>query len=390
MDNQLTVGGSGDGVLLAEINVTVTSGSGVIAAGNASTGDVTLDWDSSWTMPGTLSVGQGGRGSLSALNDSDVVSGSAIIGQQLSGVGDVTIDGLGSSWIINGSLDVGFFGQGSMTVCNGAAVFTASFATLGTFSDVLQENGGDGEVTVCGPGSFWFVDGPLDVGFLWKGKLSVQDGGTVVAQSVQFGGIDSELNVAGGGTIVPGGVSPHRLSGDGILHAGNVGASVVEVGNPVGTLTINGNLSQQGEVLIDIGGTDPGAFDVLHVMGLASIGGTLTVNLLAGPYVPQIGDSFEIITSDLLGGSFDTLNFPATPAIWQLDQDETSIVISVVDFTNPDLNGDGFVGIEDFLELLASWGPCPDPPAKCPADLNLDGDVGIIDLLILLASWGPQ
>ena len=42
------------------------------------------------------------------------------------------------------------------------------------------------------------------------------------------------------------------------------------------------------------------------------------------------------------------------------------------------------------LALLASWGPCPAPPDKCPADLNLDGAVGITDLLILLASWGPQ
>ena len=25
----------------------------------------------------------------------------------------------------------------------------------------------------------------------------------------------------------------------------------------------------------------------------------------------------------------------------------------------PDFNGDGTVGITDFLELLANWGPCP-------------------------------
>jgi subtilisin family serine protease len=44
------------------------------------------------------------------------------------------------------------------------------------------------------------------------------------------------------------------------------------------------------------------------------------------------------------------------------------------------------VGIVDFLQLLAGWGPCPDQ--CCPADLNDDGTVGINDFLILLASWG--
>lgn len=53
-----------------------------------------------------------------------------------------------------------------------------------------------------------------------------------------------------------------------------------------------------------------------------------------------------------------------------------------------DLDGDGVVGILDFLALLAVWGPCPGPPEPCPADLNGDGQVGIVDLLALLADWG--
>jgi len=53
-----------------------------------------------------------------------------------------------------------------------------------------------------------------------------------------------------------------------------------------------------------------------------------------------------------------------------------------------DLDGDGAVGILDFLALLAAWGPCPAPPADCPADLDGDGAVGINDFLALLANWG--
>ena len=56
--------------------------------------------------------------------------------------------------------------------------------------------------------------------------------------------------------------------------------------------------------------------------------------------------------------------------------------------TPADIDGDGLVGINDFLILLASWGPCP-PTGDCGSDLDCDGLVGITDFLILLASWGP-
>ena len=52
-----------------------------------------------------------------------------------------------------------------------------------------------------------------------------------------------------------------------------------------------------------------------------------------------------------------------------------------------DIDGDGLVGITDFLALLAAWGPCPQK-GPCDADLDGDGLVGIVDMLLLLANWG--
>ncbi len=52
-----------------------------------------------------------------------------------------------------------------------------------------------------------------------------------------------------------------------------------------------------------------------------------------------------------------------------------------------DIDGDGIVGINDFLALLAAWGPCPAPPQACPADLDGDNVVGITDFLLVLANW---
>ncbi|TDJ55402.1 MAG: hypothetical protein E2O40_05985 [Planctomycetota bacterium] len=62
-----------------------------------------------------------------------------------------------------------------------------------------------------------------------------------------------------------------------------------------------------------------------------------------------------------------------------------------------DLDGDGDVGIVDFLFLLASWGPCPTPcPPTCVADIasspgeqiTFDCTVDINDMLSLLGNWG--
>ncbi len=56
----------------------------------------------------------------------------------------------------------------------------------------------------------------------------------------------------------------------------------------------------------------------------------------------------------------------------------------------PDITGDGTVGVEDLLALLAAWGGCPPPcPPTCPADLDRDCAVSVVDLLQLLAAWGP-
>jgi hypothetical protein len=52
----------------------------------------------------------------------------------------------------------------------------------------------------------------------------------------------------------------------------------------------------------------------------------------------------------------------------------------------PDINGDGYVDVNDLLILIADWGTCTD---NCAGDLNEDGTVDIEDLLVLIAAWGP-
>jgi len=64
------------------------------------------------------------------------------------------------------------------------------------------------------------------------------------------------------------------------------------------------------------------------------------------------------------------------------------MVLQVGDSPLGDIDGDGLVGITDFLMLLADWGPCDRPcPPQCAADLDGDCNVGINDFLLLLANW---
>ena len=50
-----------------------------------------------------------------------------------------------------------------------------------------------------------------------------------------------------------------------------------------------------------------------------------------------------------------------------------------------DLDGDGTVGVSDFLTLLGAWGTDPGGPP----DFDGDGTVGVSDMLQLLGAWGP-
>lgn len=65
--------------------------------------------------------------------------------------------------------------------------------------------------------------------------------------------------------------------------------------------------------------------------------------------------------------------------------DNISFVLTILPCP-ADLDEDNTVGMDDFLILLAFWGPCD---VVCLGDLDGDGVVGINDFLQLLAEWGP-
>jgi hypothetical protein len=52
-----------------------------------------------------------------------------------------------------------------------------------------------------------------------------------------------------------------------------------------------------------------------------------------------------------------------------------------------DVNGDGQVNVDDLTAIILGWGPCPDPPAACPADTDGSGTVDVDDLTRVILDW---
>ncbi len=105
---------------------------------------------------------------------------------------------------------------------------------------------------------------------------------------------------------------------------------------------------------------------------------TVDITGLGDPFTPFMVDlslfsnvtRIELVNITDLGGiGWDTFSF------------------SVMTALPSDLDGDGIVGMVDFLALLEAWGSCSDC-GNCPGDFDGDCSVGILDLLILLGNWG--
>jgi hypothetical protein len=64
---------------------------------------------------------------------------------------------------------------------------------------------------------------------------------------------------------------------------------------------------------------------------------------------------------------------------------DTTVDMGAYEFCRRDLDGDGSIGVTDFLVVLAVWGTNPGHVA----DFDGSGDVGVTDFLALLSHWGP-
>jgi len=102
------------------------------------------------------------------------------------------------------------------------------------------------------------------------------------------------------------------LTGSGDFH----GTGTVEVlgdllpGNSPGTLSFGGDLILSGStnLVLEIGGTNPGDYDFLDIDGKFQAGGILAVSFING-YSPQEGDSWQLIDFGQIEGTFEEILF---------------------------------------------------------------------------------
>ncbi|HUU94792.1 MAG TPA: hypothetical protein VM487_03560 [Phycisphaerae bacterium] len=162
---------------------------------------------------------------------------------------------------------------------------------------------------------------------------------------------------------------------------------------PSGHLYINGDFtaSSSAELRIRIHGTTLDDYDRLSVQGTANLAGELDVRLTNG-FVPNAGDTFDIVGYSARTGQFNPVYLPALPdgLEWQMTYQTLRVRLTVVESqTCPgDLDGDNDTDHSDLGILLADWGCVGSEPGDCPGDLDGDNDTDHSDLGILLADWG--
>jgi T5SS/PEP-CTERM-associated repeat protein len=390
----LYVGNAGTGTLNISAGGSVLSTDAYIGDDVGSNGAVTINGsDSRWTNGGNFVVGNSGAGALNIISGL-LQSRSAYIGYNAGSNGIVTIDGVNSFWgniqnhlFPGDELTVGYDGTGTLRIINGGRV---SFGQeLGTSDQqgvvwIGKRAGSNGTVDVAGTGSM--LTSPngvlfnLVVGGEGTGKLSISSGGRVGSESATIGdeaGGTGTVTIDGIGslwstrflflrkgtlTVTNGGLltalenvrisAPATIRGNGrISAAGGVrNAGVVAPGNSPGALTITGDYTQLAGGTLEIELASPSSYDQLLVSGATTLGGTLAVSLLDG-YMPSVGESFSILTSNGLNGTFSTLTFPSISNHLAFDvaYNSAGVTLSIVPALPGDFDADGDVDGADYV-----------------------------------------
>ncbi|MBA3480585.1 MAG: pre-peptidase C-terminal domain-containing protein [Pirellulales bacterium] len=188
----------------------------------------------------------------------------------------------------------------------------------------------------------------LGSGNTFTGQVIVRDGSTVR-----------------GGAAMPGGV---------VVNSGGF----LTPGEGVGALAIGEFTLDAGATLgLEIGGVAQGTFDQLLVANGATLAGLLDVSLVGG-FVPQVGQSFDILTAESLSGDFSNLDLPMLSPLlgWEIAYGETAVRLSVVSAAYAaDFDQDGDVDGEDLSRWQTGFGnPGDASTGDSDQDLDVDGD----------------
>lgn len=264
-----------------------------------------------------------------------------------------------------------------------ASVLVTGDADMDSFDGTLRDYS---QVTITGAGSRWEILDYLVVAANDGGaSLVIEDGAScesLIAVLADNGGSTGQIRVDGPS-------STFDVLSDFTIGPGGEGTLSILDGAVVTVALVGGAYTQAatGHLVVEL---TPTSGVAIQVYGDANLAGSLAATLADG-FDPPAGESFDIIQAWSIPDMFDDLILSTTPSGRELDVsylvDRVRVTVQLLDIPG-DVDGDESVGIQDFLSVLASWGPCPEcTPAACPADIDGDCTVGIDDLLIVLANW---
>jgi T5SS/PEP-CTERM-associated repeat protein len=253
--------------------------------------------------------------------------------------GSATVTGAGSLWsAVEAGFAIGIDGFSTLSVENGGAIVCGGTNVLnGTATIVGAGSNFDcsADFLLMRPNSVVSISngGALSAGrftaILETGvgaKINLGPGGTLTTNSLALQGDPSALNWTGGTLKLTGGAfnvtgSPTTtdtgltipaggtLMGIGIIGGSVSNAGVVSPGNSPGLITVNGDISGDGDYLMQF--ASPTSYDQIHATGtLAFDGSVIDVDLLND--LPMPGDSFDLF--DFSGTISGTWSFDFSDA----------------------------------------------------------------------------
>jgi hypothetical protein len=184
------------------------------------------------------------------------------------------------------------------------AIESGTLLVVGTFTQNDGDVTVDAGATITVTGDYTQSAGTVtDIGSLTVGGQYLVKGGT-------FSLVAGYIQAKGGVQLAYGA----ELSGSGIIAGGFSNAGTIDVGGigATGTLNISGDYTQlaSGVLNVEILNNSAGNYDVLAVSGLATLDGTLNVNLLAG-YQINPGEVYSVLTYSARSGAFAYINYPS-------------------------------------------------------------------------------
>ncbi len=231
-----------------------------------------------------------------------------VLANAQAGVGTATLNDAG------GNLYAGYTSGGTLQIDSGVTV-QGYGGLYNNYASTITNNGSiiantTGQTFTVQPSSL-VNNGTLSAtaGTLNASATTFTNNGTInLASSGTFARSGGFTNPVGG--VIQGNgfinLSTGTLINQGAINPGGLAG--------IGQLNITGNLTNSGNVNIDIGGLVPSTqHDKLMVSGTATLGGNLNVSNL-GSYVPGATDSFNVLGAGTISGTFATVSTPTGSA----------------------------------------------------------------------------